>query len=171
MAMPRFCSGARKSTDVNCEPLVGVPDFRLTEPQRGVECGQAEGGLHGIGKLPTQHVTAEPVHHRDQVQEATLHRNIGNIGAPDLIGPLDGDAAQQVRVDLVVRVRPAQIGFGIVRLDPKNAHQPLDAFAVHRQFDRHPAAAEVGALDVQLVELPEQSQILGALWSYVVIVG
>jgi len=102
--------------------LIGVPDFRLAKPERGVERGQAEGGFHGIGKFPTEYVTAEPVHDRDQIEKAALHRNIGNIAAPDMIGPLDGDAAQQVRVDLVVRVRAAQIGFGIVRFDPQNPH-------------------------------------------------
>jgi len=32
--------------------------------------------------------------------EDAMHRKVRNIGAPDLVGPFDGDAAQQVRVDL-----------------------------------------------------------------------
>jgi len=40
-----------------------------------------------------------------------MHRKVRNIGAPDLVGPFDGDAAQQVRVDLVTRNRAAEIAF------------------------------------------------------------
>jgi hypothetical protein len=91
--------------------LIGVPDFGLAEAERRVKRGQAEAGLHRIGELPTEHEAAEPIHDRDQVEEAAAHRNVRNIGAPDVVGPLDGDAAQQVRIDLVTRRRTAQVGF------------------------------------------------------------
>jgi len=41
------------------------------------------------------------IYSEHRVAEAAMHRNIRNIGAPDLVGPFDGDAAQQIRVDLV----------------------------------------------------------------------
>ena len=34
-----------------------------------------------------------------------MHRKVRHIGAPDLVVPFDGDAAQQVRADLVTRKR------------------------------------------------------------------
>jgi hypothetical protein len=34
------------------------------------------------------------IHHGHQVQKAAAHRNIRNIGAPDVIGALDRNAAQ-----------------------------------------------------------------------------
>src|SRR5215510_7896224 len=86
-----------------------------------------------------------------------MHRNIRNIRAPDLVGPFDGDAAQQVRVDLVTRSRVAQVRFRIERFDAQNAHQPLDALAVDFQRDGHATAAEKWEIHVQLVEPPEQN--------------
>ena len=59
-----------------------------------------------------------------------MHRNVGNIGAPDMVGPFDGDAAQQVRVDLVTWSRATQVRFRVKGFDAQNTHQPLDAFAI-----------------------------------------
>src|SRR5579864_976493 len=75
-------------------PLIGVPDFGLAEAERRFQRGQTEAGLHRIGQFPTEHEAAEPIHHGNQVEEAAMHRNVRNIGAPDLVGPFDGDAAQ-----------------------------------------------------------------------------
>ena len=69
--------------------LIGVPDFGLAETKRGVQRRQAEASLHRIGEFPTEHKAAEPIHHGNQVEEAAMHRNVSNIGAPDLVGPLD----------------------------------------------------------------------------------
>jgi hypothetical protein len=151
--------------------LIGVPDFGLAEAERGIQRRQAEAGLHGVGEFPAEHEAAEPVHYRDQVQKATAHRNVSNIGTPDVVGPEDFYAAQQVRVDLVTRRQAAQVGFGVVGFDAQNAHQALDAFAVHFQLDGHLAAAVKRALHVQLVELAEQTQILRALRQRLVVIG
>jgi hypothetical protein len=151
--------------------LIGVADLGLAEAEGGFHRRQTEAGLHGIGEFPTEHVTAEPVHDGDQVKEPATHRNIRNIGTPDLVGPLDRQAAQQVRVDLVTWRRAAQVRFRIKRFYSQNTHQPLRAFAVHPQRDRHPAAAEERAFHIQLVELPHQPQVLGALRSRLVVIG
>ncbi len=100
-----------------------------------------------------------------------MHGEVSNIGAPDVVGSFDRDAAQQVRVYLVTRRRPAQVRFGIQGFDTQNAHQPLDAFAVRVQFDGHFAASEKRAFQIQLVELAEQSQVLRALRPRLVVVG
>src|SRR6266403_2910633 len=92
--------------------------------------------------VPTEHVAAEPVHHGDQIEKAATHRNVRNIGAPDVVWAFDGDAAQQVRVDLVTWRRTAQDRFGVVGFDAQNAHQPLGAFAIDLKFDGHLAAPE-----------------------------
>ncbi len=44
---------------------------------------------------------AEPIHDGYQIEEAAAHRNVSNIGAPDLIGSVDREATQKVRIDLV----------------------------------------------------------------------
>jgi hypothetical protein len=87
--------------------LIGVPDFGLTEAERGVERGQAEAGFHGVGEFPAEHEAAEQIHHCHQVEKAATQRNISNIGAPDVIGPEDFHATQQVGIDLVTRRRAA----------------------------------------------------------------
>jgi hypothetical protein len=61
---------------------------------------QAEARLHRVGEFPTEHKAAEPIHHCDQVEKAATHRNLRNIGAPDVVGSFDRDAVQQVRVNL-----------------------------------------------------------------------
>src|SRR5689334_24712200 len=73
--------------------LVGVPDLGLTEAEGPLQGGQTEAGFHRVGKFPTEYEAAEPIHYSHEVEEATLHRNIRNIGAPDLVGPFDRDAA------------------------------------------------------------------------------
>jgi hypothetical protein len=151
--------------------LIGVPDLGLAEAERRVERGQAEAGLHRIGKFPTEHEAAVPVHHGDQVQEAAAHRNVSNIGAPDVVGPEDLHAAQQIRVDLVTRRRAAQVRFGVQSFDAQNAHQPLDAFAVHLQLEGHFAASEERAFQIQLVDLAQQAQVLRALRPRLVVVS
>src|ERR1700686_1254367 len=70
---------------------IGVPDFGLSEAERSVERGEAEARLHGVGKFPTEHEAAEPIHDGYQVEKAATHWNVSNIGAPDVIGPLDRD--------------------------------------------------------------------------------
>jgi hypothetical protein len=88
-----------------------------------------------------------------------------------VVGPEDFHAAQQVRVDLVAWRRTAQVRFGILGFDAQDAHQPLDALAVHFQLDGHLAASEKRTLQIQLVDLAEQSQVLGAFRTRLVVVG
>jgi hypothetical protein len=151
--------------------LIGVPNFGLAKAEGGVERRQAEAGFHRVGKFPTEYEAAEPIHDGHQVEKAAMHRNVSNIGAPDVVGSFDGDAAQQVWVDLMTRRRAAQMRLGIVGFDAQYAHQALDAFAIHVQLDRHFAAAVERALHIELVELPEQTQVLCTLRLQLVVVG
>src|ERR1700691_860001 len=128
-----FFQGRQKIRGRELGTPIGVPDLGLAEAEGGFHRRQTEAGLHGVGQFPTERVTAEPIHDRDQVKDPATHRNIRNIGTPDAIGPLDRHATQQVRVDLVTRRRPAQVWFRIKSFDSQNAHQSLSAFAVHLQ--------------------------------------
>ncbi len=71
----------------------------------------------------------------------------------------------------MTRRRAAQVRFRVERFDAQNAHQPLDAFAIDLQGDGHATAAEKRTIQVQLVEPPEQTQVLRALRPWPVIVG
>jgi hypothetical protein len=44
-----------------------------------------------------------------------------------------------------------------VGFDTQDAHQALDALAIHLQFDGHFAAAEERAFQIQLIEPAEQT--------------
>jgi hypothetical protein len=69
----------------------------------------------------SQNLAAIPFHDRHQIEETPLHADVGDIGAPDVVGPGDRLPPQQGGVDLVGRVLLAGIGF----LEDRNqAHQP-----------------------------------------------
>lgn len=62
-----------------------------------------------------EYLAANPVHHRRQIHEAMHHRNIGCTQRPQLVGPLDLHAPQQIRPDLVlaaVTVNKSNTAFG-----------------------------------------------------------
>lgn len=49
---------------------------------------------------------------RHPIDKAMRQPNIGDVGAPHLMGADDVDAPQQIRVNLVLRMRLAGIGAG-----------------------------------------------------------
>jgi len=64
---------------------------------------------------------------RHEVQEAPPHRDVGNIGAPDLVGSINDRMPQQVRPYLVLRVLLTCVGFLINRDQTHDAHQASHA--------------------------------------------
>src|SRR3954466_363936 len=100
---------AASSTPVNGKlgTLVAVEDLRPTVNGQGfLERLDAEGRVHGIGQPPTQHFPAVPVHDRHQVEKPLWHRDVRDLplrvaqgpGRPHLVGPIEGEAAQQLRI-------------------------------------------------------------------------
>jgi hypothetical protein len=77
-----------------------------------------------------QHFPAVPVHNRHQVEKPLGHRDVRDLplrvaqgpGRPHLV--LDGEAAQQVRIDLVLGVRLAGVGSLPDHLQAHLTHQP-----------------------------------------------
>ena len=51
------------------------------------------------GETDPWHITADPVHHRDQVKKPLRHRNISDVGRPHLMDAFDAQSAQKVGVD------------------------------------------------------------------------
>jgi hypothetical protein len=84
-----------------------------------VERRNAEVGIHCVQQLPSQNLPARPVHYRDEVEEAAPHRNVGHVGAPDMVWLFDGQMSQQIRTDLVLRMRLAGLGKGGLRREGK----------------------------------------------------
>ena len=49
---------------------------------------------------PGQDLLGETIHHVDQIDEATAHRDVGDVGRPNLDRPFNGQVPQQVTVDV-----------------------------------------------------------------------
>lgn len=121
-------------------------------------------GLQGDGNSGGQHLSAGPVQYRDQVDESPGHGNIGRVKGPHLVGPVDGHAPKQVRIDPVPRVLRAGPGFSVYRGDTHPLHQGadmpppcLDAHAI-KLIAEH-ACPHERFLKVQFIEAPHQFQI------------
>ena len=106
-----------------------------------------------------------PVHDRNQVQEPPLNRDVGDVGAPDLIGPVDHQVPQQIRVNPVFRVGIAGSWRLIDRLQAHQTHQTpnamtADAKAFAAQLTHHLPGAVKWILEKQLIDAPHQRQVL-----------
>lgn len=112
--------------------------------------------IHGVRDLPAEHFSAKPVHHRDQVEMAFQHREIGDVSTPHLIDLGDIHPPEQIGIHLVRGMRFAKVWLGIDRLQAHLTHQPLHALAIHRiallrQMYRHPTTAIERGFQVLLV--------------------
>ena len=151
-------------------------------PQRVLVVGGA-GGAHGGGERgegdteariqrvrqpPGQDVAACPVHDRHQVEEAAAHRDVGDVGAPDVVRPLDPQALEKIGPHPVLGVRIAGARRPIDRLKTQQAHQPSgpappDPHPLAAQMPNHLAGAVERILQEQLVDPTHQRQRLRAL--------
>lgn len=109
-----------------------------------------------------------PIHNRDQIQEPFAHRDIADVRAPDLVGPVHDQITQQIRIDLVMGVRIGGSGLAVNRPQPHQAHQPSHTVttghkAIAPQEPRHLTRPEEGMLQKNLVDPPHQGQIFRAL--------
>ncbi len=75
-----------------------VPDSRFAIHSR---FKRRFGPLQRNRDFPRQHVAAEPIHDRHQINKALPQANVGDIAGPNVIGPIDLEAAQPIRIDLV----------------------------------------------------------------------
>ena len=103
-----------------------------------------EVGLHGIGHPPGEHLAAVPVHDRYQVHETPAHGDVRYIGRPYLVRPVNCQAPQQVRLDLVLQMRPAGLGLWVNGFQTHKPHQtlntlPIDFIAQSAQMVSHRA--------------------------------
>lgn len=117
--------------------LVGVDDIRrAVAAQRLLQGLDAETGIHADRHPMGQDLAAGPVEDHAQVDEAPGHRDVGYVQGPDPVGLVDGQAAQQIGVDLVGRMLLAGLGTPVKRLD---AHLP------HQRGDMPPTGTEAFA--------------------------
>src|SRR5580658_2219151 len=104
--------------------LIGVEDLRSAEARDGLlQRRHTELGIHRARQPPRQNLAAEPVHDRDQVQEASTHRDVGHVCTPDLVRPIDGQMAKQIWPYPMLRMRFARLRTLVDRRQTHLEHQ------------------------------------------------
>ena len=81
--------------------------------QRFLDCLDAKVGLQRDRHPPGKDTAGEPVDDSRKIDEATRHRDVGDVHRPDLIGPNDWQVAQKVGVDFVPGGRFRGVGHPI----------------------------------------------------------
>ena len=77
-------------------------------------------------------MTRCPVHDGDEIEKAALDRDVGDVGTPDMIGPVYLKVPQQIRVNPVFRAGIAGSRGLIDRLKPHQSHQAANPVTAHR---------------------------------------
>lgn len=111
-----------------------------------------------------------------QVHKPLEKADVGDIGAPDLIGMVHLKAREQVRVLSALLAAFAQVALRTHSLDSHLAHQALNTLMVDRmalstQPSRHPGRSIKGKARVLLIDEAHQLQVKRALQRRTVIVA
>ena len=81
-------------------PLVGIEDLRPAVLGQSLRQGlRTEVAVQRVRQAPRQHRTRRPVHDCHQILESSLHRDVGDVGAPHLVRPIDPHIPEQIRID------------------------------------------------------------------------
>ena len=111
-----FC--VRTACELNT--LICVEDLRDALFKSLIQSRQTELHVHAVGQSPAQNVAAVPVHDSHQIQESSTQRKIRDVAAPNLVGTINDNVSQQIRIHLVAWVA---FGGGWTRSNPFQAHQ------------------------------------------------
>jgi hypothetical protein len=85
-----------------------------------------------LDKPPRQNATGGPIQHYGEIQEAARHRQVRDVHCPGLIRAVDGQTAQQVRIDPMLGMPATGIGLPIQGFDPHSPHQRRYMLAANR---------------------------------------
>ena len=169
--------GAGKVKGRELNALVGVKDVGLGITQGNLKRGQAKGTVQSVGELPGQDKATEPIHDGHQIHEASRHRNIGYVGAPDLVGSGDGQTTQQIGIFFVLFVAQRRAWPGIDCLQTHLAHQAGYPLAIDLEAMSlvepgcYLAIAVEGRSGVLFVDQPHEMQIQGRFSGRLPVVG
>ena len=138
---------------------------RAISRKRFVERVDAKARVHRVRQSPRQNRPAGPVDDRHEIEKAMLHRNIGDVGRPNMIGLRNRHAAQQIGINLVPRGGLARAGARNQRDDSHQSHQPLHVLAIDLraflvEFQRHSPRAVKRQLEMQFVDAAHQREIV-----------
>ena len=109
--------------------------------------------------------TAVPVQDRHEINESLGETNVGDVGRPGLIRPVDCNSFQKIGIHLVVGPIDRHSRFRIDRFKPHHPPHPLgvNSIAHHPQAGRHPRHPVERALRELLVDQPHHLQVVGVL--------
>src|SRR5215212_4594410 len=115
---------------------------------------------------PRQSPPAEPVQHHGKVDKPPGHWNVGDVGCPHLVRPVDRHVTQQIRINLVSRRGFAGPWPPIQCLDAHPAHQrphmhPPDARALVDQHGPHHPTARERMVQMPFVDPAHHREISG----------
>jgi transposase len=146
--------------------------FALARQLSGRSVGRRQIGSCNTGNqavdrhAPAQHAPAEPIDDGDEVHEAARHRDVRDVGSPDLVRSSDRQRVQQIRIYLVTwrrlrRVRPTVNGSNRHPLHQRRDVQATDrdAFAAEQIPQRAAAGKRIG--HVQFVDPAHDGEVGG----------
>ena len=120
---------------LRCElrPLIRIEDFRSAEIlQCLLQCIDAEVNAHGVRQPVGQHLAAVPVNDGRQIHEPESGGDVGDVGAPNVVGAGRLHVLEQIRIGPVLRMRLAGHWPGGDSMYAHLAHQSDDAFPADR---------------------------------------
>jgi hypothetical protein len=144
--------------------LVCVEDFQLAKPgQRFLQRRDAKVGIHLVRQPPGEDLAGRLTHDRHSLQETTTHRDVCHIGTPDVIGPLDRQLVQHIRIDPVLSVRVARAQPLVDRCETHLRDEPphptaTSILSIAAQMPRHLVASMSRAIHEGLVDNRHQRQ-------------
>ena len=157
--------------------LIGVEDLGAPIVLKDLFQGSnAEIGILGIEPPPGENLAGCPVHDRQQIPKAAPHRDGGDVNIPDVIWIIDRQPPQQIRIDLVLRIRLRRILFLVDRRQPHQLHQstdPLaaDSVALTTQVPRYQPCSIVRRFKKLFVNQAHQFQIGRVLAGRFIVIG
>ena len=124
-----FVSRAAANARTSLNNLVGAVRFKLTTS--GTPCR--------VMKRAFQKIISPA-----RAGRSSTHRNVGDVQRPDLVGPLDGDIPEQVRIDLVIRVAIAGRSLAVERIKlTRKLPEAVDKFTPEGRLPTEEEAARL----------------------------
>src|SRR5690606_2438044 len=96
-----------KTSEVNWLPWIGIDDLRTFVLADSLfQYVPAPFSIDVVGDGPAHNIAAVQVDDRRMVHKPFLHRDVGDVHPPDLVGPGNPKVSEQIGIDLLGLVPP-----------------------------------------------------------------
>jgi hypothetical protein len=104
--------------------LIGIDDFRSPMMTNGLlKATHHPFGFHGVGGVPTHDIPAMHIDNLHQIHKPPAQRNVADIDLPDLIGPVDSKASEQLGILVPGQINDRGPGLAVYRSNGHELHQ------------------------------------------------